>query len=43
MTKKICDACACGGNITTCKKDVQDIIFDECGRTITYCSKYKEK
>ena len=40
-THKICDACACGGDISTCKKDVYETITDGCGRPLTHCSKYK--
>jgi hypothetical protein len=36
-----CDACASGGDITTCHYDVYDIITDGCGRPMSYCSKYK--
>jgi len=40
MANKICDACAIGGNIKTCKKDVKKRIIDVCNKPITYCSKY---
>jgi len=39
---KICDACASGGDITTCQKDVKTTLIDACNRPITYCSKYNE-
>ncbi len=40
--KQICDACASGNDIQKCQLDVWSTIIDGCGRTITYCSKYKE-
>jgi hypothetical protein len=38
----VCDACACGHDITKCKKDIKSTITDGCGRAITYCSRYTE-
>ena len=37
-----CDACASGGDITTCHLDVYETIIDGCNRPLNYCSKYKE-
>lgn len=37
-----CDACASGGDITTCQQDAFETIVDVCGQHITYCTKYKD-
>lgn len=41
-TLSICDACACGGDITKCQLDVYETIIDACDRPLTYCSKHKK-
>jgi hypothetical protein len=41
--EEYCDACASGGDVSTCRKDVCKTVMDGCDRPLTYCSKYKEQ
>lgn len=38
----ICDACAAGGNITTCELNVDKKIVHAYIGVMSYCSKYKK-
>jgi hypothetical protein len=37
----ICDACASGGDINSCKEDNYLLIKDACNRPFNYCNKYR--